>query len=369
MSYKRYKTRKVKIGKLIIGGGAPISVQSMTNTDTRDVSATVRQIKALEAAGCELVRVAVPDMDAATKLGQIKSRINIPLAADIHFDYRLALEAIAQGVDKLRINPGNIGSKDKVALVAENAKKAGIPIRIGVNAGSLKAIQKGRHFSSAEKARGLVKAAFEHIKILESLKFYDTVVSLKASDVPTTIEANRLFAKASDYPLHLGITESGTIFSGTIKSSVGLGILLNSGIGDTVRVSLTADPVEEVKAAYQILQSLGLRSTGIEIISCPTCSRCEVDLIKIVNELEKRLSSINALTSRAFKKPIRIAVMGCVVNGPGEAKEADFGIAGGKNTGLLFKNGKIIGKIAPNRWVETLVGLVKTTVLRGKWPE
>ena len=363
---KRNKTRKIKVGKLVIGGGAPVSVQSMTNTDTGDVSATVRQIKALEAAGCELVRVAVPDMDAAKKLGRIKSRISIPLAADIHFDYRLALEAIAQGVDKLRINPGNIGSKERVALIVEKAKKAGIPIRIGVNAGSLKSLHHGRNISSSEKARGLVKAAFEHIKILESLKFYDTVVSLKASDVPTTIEANMLFAKASDYPLHLGITESGTVFSGTIKSSVGLGILLHSGIGDTVRVSLTADPVEEVKAAYQILQALELRSTGIEIISCPTCSRCEVDLIKIVNGLEKRLSAINSLTSSTFKKPVRIAVMGCVVNGPGEAKEADFGIAGGRNTGLLFKNGKIIGKIAPSRWVDTLTALVRTKVLRGK---
>ncbi|MFC1501546.1 flavodoxin-dependent (E)-4-hydroxy-3-methylbut-2-enyl-diphosphate synthase [Elusimicrobiota bacterium] len=355
---KRKKTRKVKVGNVYIGGNSPITVQSMTNTDTRDVSATVNQIKRLEDAGCEIVRVAVANLDAAKKLGEIKSRINIPLVADIHFDYLLAIEAIKQGVDKLRINPGNIGSREKVETVVKAAKKAKIPIRIGVNAGSLKNIHSAK--THRDRAKILVDAALEHIKILESFKFYDTLVSLKASDIETTIEAYRLFSTKRNYPLHIGITESGSLLRGTIKSSVGIGILLNSGIGDTVRVSLTADPVEEVKTAYHILQSLGLRSTGVDIVSCPTCSRAEVDIIGIVDELEKRLLSIKSITSKFEKKPINIAVMGCVVNGPGEAKEADIGIAGGKNSGMLFKNGKIVKKIDQNKWVEEIINYIKS---------
>ena len=334
-------------------------VQSMTNTDTRDVNSTVRQIRQLEDAGCEIVRVAAPDMASAACLGQIKKRINIPLVADIHFDYRIALEAIRQGVDKLRINPGNIGARDKVETLVNAAKKARIPIRIGVNAGSLKAVHKNAHATVNTRAAALANAAMEHVRILESLDFRDTVISLKASDVPTTVAAYRILAAKRDYPLHLGITEAGTLFRGTIKSSVGLGILLNEGLGDTLRVSLTADPVEEVKVTYQILQALGMRSTGIELVSCPTCARCEVDLIKIAGELEQKLASMHSLASKFARRPLKIAVMGCVVNGPGEAKEADLGIAGGRNTGLLFRKGKIIGRVAPRQWVPTLVKMIK----------
>ncbi len=358
----RKNTRKIKVGNLLIGGGNPIAVQSMTNTDTRDVPATVNQIKKLQDAGCEIIRVSIPDIESARNISKIKSKIKIPLVADIHFDWRLAVEAIEQGADKLRINPGNIGSKENVERVVIKAKKYNVPIRIGVNAGSLKTFHKDSNISHSKKAKLLVDSAFEHIKILESLKYFNTIVSLKASDVPTTIEACRLFASKSNYPLHLGITEAGSIFRGTVKSSVGLGILLNMGVGDTLRVSLTADPVEEVKAAYQILQSLELRSTGIEIVSCPTCSRCQVDMIGIVDKLEKKLSKINFATMKLSKNPVKIAVMGCIVNGPGEAKEADFGIAGGKNSGILFNKGKIIGKISSNKWVETLVSLVKKTI-------
>jgi (E)-4-hydroxy-3-methylbut-2-enyl-diphosphate synthase len=358
----REKTRKIKVGNVVIGGGAPVSVQSMTNTDTRDVAATIRQIRQLEDVGCEIVRVGVPDMAAARKLGAIKKRIAIPLVADIHFDHRLALEAIAQGVDKLRINPGNIGAAEHVEAVVRAARKAKIPMRIGVNAGSLKEVHdlRGKENTPKNRARHLVTAALGHIKMLESLDFYDIAVSLKASDVQTTVAACRLLARRRNYPLHLGITEAGSMFRGTIKSSVGLGILLAECLGDTIRVSLTADPVEEVKVAYQILQALELRSTGIDIISCPTCGRCEVDLISIVNELEKKLAPIYPLTARAFRRqPLKVAVMGCVVNGPGEAKEADIGIAGGKGKGILFENGTVAGNVAPRDWVDTLVKLVK----------
>ncbi|MFH1368760.1 MAG: flavodoxin-dependent (E)-4-hydroxy-3-methylbut-2-enyl-diphosphate synthase [Elusimicrobiota bacterium] len=354
--FTRNNTRKIKIGKVVIGGGSRIAVQSMTNTDTKNVSATVNQIKQLEGLGCEIVRVAVPDMDAARRLGEIKRRINIPLVADIHFDYRLALEAINQGVDKLRINPGNIGSEEKVDAVVLAAKKAKIPIRIGVNAGSLKTVR-GVH-DAAKRAEKLVDSAIQHVKMLENRSFRDIVVSLKASDVATTVEAYKLFAAKRNYPLHLGITEAGSLFSGAIKSSVGMGIMLYVGLGDTIRVSLTSDPEEEVKASYKILQSLGLRSAGVEIISCPTCSRCEVNLIKIVNELEKELALITGSSELKSKKPIKVAVMGCVVNGPGEASEADIGIAGGKNTGILFSGGKVIGKVSPDKWVKTLKKLV-----------
>jgi len=357
--YTRNKTRKIAIGNVTIGGGSPVLIQSMANTNTRDARATIRQIRQLEDAGCEIARVAVPDMESARNLGRIKTGIHIPLVADIHFDHRLALEAISQGVDKLRINPGNIGSRDKVAAVVKEAKAARIPIRIGVNAGSLKTVNSGRHADSiAVRAKKLVEAAMEHVRILESFHFYDTVISLKASDVGTTVEAYRLLAKKRDYPLHLGITEAGSMFRGTIKSSAGLGILLYDGLGDTIRVSLTADPVEEIHVAYHLMQSLGLRSTGVELISCPTCSRCEVDLIGIVNELEKKLSAAGTLAHVFAKKPLKVAVMGCVVNGPGEARESDLGIAGGKKKGLLFERGKVIGEVAPDQWVKTLMKMI-----------
>jgi (E)-4-hydroxy-3-methylbut-2-enyl-diphosphate synthase len=353
--YKRNQTRKVNIGGVIIGAGAPIVVQSMTNTNTKDWKATVKQIKQLEEVGCEIVRVSLPDMESAYNVSRIKKNIKIPLVADIHFDYKIALEAIKQGVDKLRINPGNIGSKDKVEILVKEAKKAHIPIRIGVNAGSLKEVH--NFFDNVSRAKTLVNAAIEYAKILEKHDFFDIVVSLKASNIATTVQAYKIFASKRNYPLHLGITESGSIFSGTIKSSMGIGIMLYDGIGDTVRVSLTADPVEEVKVAYSFLQSLELRSSGIEIISCPTCSRTQVDLIKIVSDIESRVATIKDL--RKLSKPIKIAMMGCVVNGPGEAKDADFGIAGGKDDGILFKNGEIIGKIKPDKWVPKLVSMIK----------
>jgi (E)-4-hydroxy-3-methylbut-2-enyl-diphosphate synthase len=360
----REKTRKINVGGVVIGGGAPVVVQSMTTTDTRDVGATLRQIRQLEEAGCEIVRVGVPDLIAAQALGKIKKGMSVPLVADIHFDYRLALEAIRQGVDKLRINPGNIGATENVAAVVTAAKKARVPIRIGVNAGSLKVLRHG-HRTVKERAAGLVKAALDNIKLLESLDFYDIAVSLKASDVTTTVEAYRLLAAKKDYPLHLGITEAGSMFRGTIKSSAGLAILLYGGLGDTVRVSLTADPVEEVKVAYQLLQALELRSTGIDIVSCPTCSRCEADLIGIVTKFEEELARLHSLTSKAFRKrPLKVAIMGCVVNGPGEAREADIGIAGGKGAGVLFENGKVTGKVAPDKWVKTLIKLVKEKAQR-----
>jgi (E)-4-hydroxy-3-methylbut-2-enyl-diphosphate synthase len=357
MKNKREFTRKIRIGALTIGGGSSIAIQSMCNSDTRDVKATVRQIKALQEVGCEIVRVGVLDMEAAQALGSIKRQIKIPLVADIHFDHQLALEAIRQGVDKLRLNPGNISDKTKVEAVVKAAKERRIPIRIGVNAGSLKAVR-AAHTATA-KASALVKGALSHIQILESLNFNDIVISLKASDVETTTLAYKLMATKRNYPLHLGITEAGSIFRGTVKSSVGLGIMLAQGLGDTLRVSLTADPVEEVAVAYQILQALNLRSTGTEVISCPTCARTEVDLIGIVNKLENELSKIQNLTKSAFaKKPLKIAVMGCVVNGPGEAAEADFGIAGGKGVGLLFEGGKVTGKVPPSKWVSTLISMV-----------
>lgn len=340
----RRKTRQIKVGNVKIGGDAPIVVQSMTNTDTRDIEATVSQIKRLEDADCEIVRVAVLNKDAAEVLDKIKAKISITLIADIHFDYRLALKAIEKGVDGLRINPGNIGERWKVKEVVKASKDRGIPIRIGVNAGSLKKdiLRKYGHTPEA-----LVKSAEEEIRILEDMDFRDIKVSLKASDVLTTIEAYRLFSKRFDYPLHIGISEAGPIFSGTIKSAVGLGILLSEGIGDTIRVSLTADPVEEVRVAYEILKALRLREHGVNIISCPTCGRCEIDLINLAEEVERRL--------RDVKKSLNVAVMGCVVNGPGEAKEADIGIAGGKRVGILFRKGKVIKKVKEGDLANTIV--------------
>ncbi|MBU0980148.1 MAG: flavodoxin-dependent (E)-4-hydroxy-3-methylbut-2-enyl-diphosphate synthase [Nanoarchaeota archaeon] len=337
------KTRKVKIGKLHIGGGSPISVQSMTNTDTKDVKATVAQINQLEDAGCEIIRVAVPDMESAKALKEIRQEINIPLVGDIHFDYRLALEA-AKHVDKLRINPGNIGDEEKISKVVFVAKEYSLPIRIGVNLGSL---EKDMEARLGLTAGAMVESAKRHIEILEKNDFHDIVVSLKASDVNKTIEANRLFSKWHDYPLHLGITEAGTAFTGTINSSVGMGILLSQGIGDTIRVSLSGDPVEEVRAGWQILKALGLRQRGVSVIACPTCARNDIDVAAIAKELEEKTAGI--------KKPMKIAVMGCSVNGPGEAKEADLGVVGAGEKVLLYKDGKVIDKIEEKDIISTLL--------------
>ncbi|MDR0724142.1 MAG: flavodoxin-dependent (E)-4-hydroxy-3-methylbut-2-enyl-diphosphate synthase [Endomicrobium sp.] len=354
--YKRNQTKKINIGGVVIGGGSPIVVQSMTNTDTLDWKSTVKQIKQLQEAGCEIVRVSLPSIEAAQNVNKIKKHIKIPIVADIHFDYKIALEAIKQAIDKIRINPGNIGNKEKVESVVKEAKKAHIPIRIGVNAGSLKEVH---GFSdSTSRAKALANAAIEHVKILENLDFEDIVVSLKASNIDTTVQAYKIFASKRNYPLHLGITEAGSLFSGTIKTCAGLGIMLNDGIGDTLRVSLSANPLEEVKVAYSLLQAMNLRSIGLEIISCPTCARCKVDLINIVREFEKRTTLIKNL--KKLKNPIKVALMGCVVNGPGEAKDADFGIAGGKDIGVLFKNGQIVGKVKPDKWVSKLIAMLKT---------
>lgn len=355
-SISRKKTRQIAIGPVKIGGGAPVAVQSMCNTDTRVPKATLVQINQLEQAGCEIVRLAVPDEAAAKAINKIKKGTNLPLIADIHFDYKLALEAVKQGIDGLRINPGNIGGKDKVAEVVRACKDKDIPIRIGVNAGSLEKhlLQKYGH----PTPEAIVESAFGHIRILEELNFTDIKVSLKASDVVTTVAAYRLFSQKSDYPLHIGISEAGTLFSGTIKSSVGLGILLAEGIGDTMRVSLTADPVEEVRVAYEILKSLKIRQRGVNIISCPTCGRTEINIIGLAQEVEKRLSHIT--------EPITVAVMGCVVNGPGEAREADVGIAGGKGVGLLFKHGDILKKFAEAELADVLVKEVEAIVKKQK---
>ncbi len=350
---KRHKTNKVRVGNIYIGGNAPISVQSMTKTDTRDVKSTVSQIKKLEEEGCEIIRCAVSDMEAAQKLGQIKKRIKIPLVADIHFDWRLAIEAINQGVDKIRINPGNIGKQAYVEEIIKRAKKAKIAIRIGVNAGSLKSLHI-RPLSFYQRAQLMVSSALDYIKMFEKMDFGNIVISLKASDVPTTIESYKLMSQKSNYPLHLGITEAGTKLSGAVKSSVGLGALLAQGIGDTIRVSLTDAPVEEVKVGYQILRTLGLRQRGPEIISCPTCGRCEINLINIAQDVENKISQL-----KWQKKPLKIAIMGCVVNGPGEAKEADIGIAGGKKSGILFKKGRIIKKVKEKDLVKILIKEIK----------
>jgi len=331
----RNKTRKIYVGSVAVGGGSLISVQSMTKTDTRDVKATVRQIKSLAKAGCEIIRIAVPDLEAAEALGPIKKCVSIPVIADIHFDWRLALEAIKQGVDALRINPGNIGAVWKMSEVVSAASDRHIPIRIGVNAGSLtkKLLAKYGH----PTPEALVESAEEHINILEQLNFREIKVSLKASNIPTTVDAYRLFSRRFRYPLHIGISEAGPSFTGIIKSSVGLGILLAEGIGDTMRVSLSADPREEIRVAYEILKSLGLRTKGANIISCPTCGRCEIDIRGLASKVETRIKNID--------RPITVAVMGCAVNGPGEAREADIGIAGGKGIGLLFRKGKIIKRV------------------------
>ncbi|MBU0648092.1 flavodoxin-dependent (E)-4-hydroxy-3-methylbut-2-enyl-diphosphate synthase [Patescibacteria group bacterium] len=343
---RRKKTKKIQIGSIAIGGRALITVQSMCTTKTHDVAATVKQIKGLQAAGCEIIRVAVPNMEAAKVLNKIKSQIKIPLVADIHFDYRLALEAIKQGVDKVRINPGNIGSEDRVKAVVEAAKRKKIPIRIGVNSGSL---QKDilEKYNYKVTAKGLVESALREVKILEKFKFTNIVIAIKSSDVMQTIEANTMLSKKVKYPLHLGVTEAGTPFTGMTKSAIGLGTLLFNGIGDTIRVSLTADPVEEVKAGWEILKALDIRQRGPKIISCPTCGRTEINLINLANQVEEAVKGI--------KQPIKIAVMGCVVNGPGEAREADIGVAGGVGCGAIFKKGKVIKTVKEKEILSALL--------------
>jgi (E)-4-hydroxy-3-methylbut-2-enyl-diphosphate synthase len=331
----RKLTKRIKVGNIYIGGSETIKVQSMTNTDTRDVAKTVKQIHDLHDAGCEIIRCAVPDMEAAEAIGEIKKQISIPLVADIHFDYRLALKSIESGVDALRINPGNIGSVDRIKKVVEKAKDKGIPIRIGVNSGSLEPDILKKYGSP--KAEALVESALRHVEILEKYDFNDIIISVKSSNVIENINGYRMLSKMTDYPLHLGVTEAGTIHMGTLKSAVGIGSLLCDGIGDTVRVSLTDNPLEEVKAAYDILKVCGIRNSGVEIISCPTCGRTEIDLIGIAKKAERALSKID--------KPIKVAIMGCVVNGPGEAREADIGIAGGCGCGVIFKKGEIIKKV------------------------
>jgi len=342
---KKKRKREIFLGGVKIGGDAPISVQSMTKTDTREASSTIKQIHQLEKAGCEIIRVAVPNMKAAKILSSIKQAISIPLVADIHFDYKLALEAIKQGVDGLRINPGNMRSKQRVQMVVEAVRERKLPIRIGVNAGSLEKRLLKKYQRPTPEA--MVESAMDHIHLLEMFQFFDIKVSLKSSNLLDTIQAYRLIHRKIDYPLHLGITAAGPLFSGTIKSSIALGILLADGIGDTIRVSLTGSPLEEVRVGYEVLKTLKLRQRGPEIISCPTCGRCEINIFKIVDKIEKELSTL--------PHDLKIAVMGCVVNGPGEAREADIGIAGGRGGGLLFKKGKVIRKLKEKDLTSALI--------------
>jgi len=332
----RKKTNQIRIGEVHVGGGAQVSVQSMTNTPTDNVPATVSQINRLAAAGCEIVRVAVPGEAAASAIRNIKAAISIPLIADIHFNYRLAIASVQAGADGLRINPGNIGSSRKIKAVADCARDANVPIRVGVNAGSLEKEILEKH--NGATAEAMVESALRNVDILKSIDFDSVKVSIKASDVPRTVAAYRLFSSKSDIPVHLGVTEAGGLFPGVVKSALGIGILLAEGIGDTIRVSLTRDPVEEVRVGYEILKALGLRHRGPDIISCPTCGRCNIDLFDIAETVEKRVATMTA--------PIKIAVMGCVVNGPGEAREADIGIAGGDGKGVLFKKGKVVETLA-----------------------
>ena len=349
--FKRRKTRVIKVGDVLIGGDNPISIQSMTNTDTRNAEKTIEQIRELIIAGCEIIRVAVPDMEAAEALQEIRKSISIPLIADIHFDYKLAIAAIKNGVDGLRLNPGNIGSEQNVQKVVEAARERKIPIRIGVNSGSLSR-EKIKKYGVT--ATAIVESALEHVLILEKAGYYEMKISVKASSVPLTLDSYRLLSRKVDYPLHLGVTEAGTEFTGSIKSAIGIGTLLAEGIGDTIRVSLTSEPVAEIRVAKEILKSLDLRK-GMKIISCPTCGRTEIDLISIAREVEKRLASFS-------EHDLTIAVMGCVVNGPGEAREADFGLAGGKGEGLIFQKGKIIKKVSENRLVDELVEIVTKNI-------
>ncbi len=352
MQVARRKTRQIAVGAVKIGGDAPIVVQSMTVSDTRNVAATVAEIQGLEAAGCEIVRVAVPDTESAEALPKIRSQVRVPLIADIHFDYHLALAAMKAGVDGLRINPGNIGARERVEKVVRMAQDRGVPIRIGVNAGSLEKPLLDRY--GYPTAEAMVESAMRHIDILESLRFFDIKVSLKASHVGLAVAAYRLFSQKSDYPLHLGITEAGTLAAGSVKSAVGLGILLSEGIGDTIRVSLAADSVEEVRVGYEILKSLNLRRRGVNLIACPTCGRVEIDVFKLSANLETKLAHVT--------EPIDISVLGCVVNGIGEGKEADIGIAGGRGVGLLFRKGEIIRKVPLEELESVLISEVNHLV-------
>ena len=340
----RNDTKVIRIGNCRIGGGNPVAIQSMTNTKTEDVDATVSQILALERAGCDIIRCAVPTMEAAEALKEIKKQIHIPLVADIHFDYRLAIAAIENGADKIRINPGNIGSEDRVRAVVEKAKEYNVPIRVGVNSGSLEKELVEKY--GGVTAEGIVESALDKVHMIERMGYENLVVSIKSSDVMMCVKAHELIAKECPYPLHVGITESGTLMSGNIKSSVGLGIILHEGIGDTIRVSLTGDPLEEIKSAKLILKTLGLRTGGIEVVSCPTCGRTRIDLISLANQVETMVAE--------FPLDIKVAVMGCVVNGPGEAKEADIGIAGGSGEGLLIKKGEIIRKVKEEELLDAL---------------
>ncbi|MCI8505734.1 MAG: flavodoxin-dependent (E)-4-hydroxy-3-methylbut-2-enyl-diphosphate synthase [Lachnospiraceae bacterium] len=341
----REQTKKIRIGDRVIGGGSPVLIQSMTNTRTEDIEATVAQIGRLEAAGCEIVRCTVPTMEAAKALKEIKKRIRIPLVADIHFDYQMAIAAMENGADKIRINPGNIGGGEKVRAVVDTAKERQIPIRVGVNSGSLEKrfLEKYRKVT----AEGIVESALEKVHMIEDMDYDNLVVSIKSSDVLMCARAHELIAKQMRYPLHVGITESGTLYSGNIKSALGLGIILHQGIGDTIRVSLTGDPVEEIKSAKQILRAMGLRKGGIEVVSCPTCGRTKIDLISLADQVETMVAGMDHLN-------LKVAVMGCAVNGPGEAKEADIGIAGGIGEGLLIKKGEIIRKVPEDKLLETL---------------
>lgn len=342
-------TKQINVGGVLVGGGAPVTIQSMCNTPTQDAEATLDQIRKLAAAGCEIIRVAVPDMDAARAVGKIKENSPIPVVVDIHFDYKLALAAIAAGADKVRINPGNIGGEDKVKAVAQACRQKNIPIRIGVNGGSLEKPILAKYGGVCPKA--MVESAFGHIRLLNKFDFDDICVSLKSSSVPVTMRAYQLMSQKSDYPLHIGVTEAGTVRMGTIKSAVGIGGLLALGIGDTMRVSLSADPVEEVYAARDILKAAGVRKEGPELVSCPTCGRTRIDLISLANEVEERLKTVD--------KPITVAVMGCAVNGPGEARSADCGIAGGIGEGLLFQKGEIVKKVPQDRLVDELFALIE----------
>ena len=343
-------SRQITVGGVKIGGGAPVTIQSMTNTPTHDVEKTLSQIRTLAAAGCDIVRVAVPDMAAAEAISALKAGSPVPLVADIHFDYRLALKAVEQGIDKIRINPGNIGSPERVRAVADACRERGVPIRIGVNGGSLERPLLEKYGGPTPEA--LVESALGHARLLERFDFHDICISLKASSVPVTMRAYRLMAERYDYPLHLGVTEAGTPGLGTIKSAAGIGGLLALGIGDTFRVTLTADPVEEIAVAKQILKAVGLRRDGPELIACPTCGRTNIDLIPMAREVEALLERVD--------KPITVAVMGCIVNGPGEARHADVGIAGGRGEGVLFKKGQIVARVPEDRLVPELMKLIDT---------
>ena len=356
---ERRQSRAVRVGRLTVGGASPITVQSMTNTDPRDRAATLRQVRALVSAGCDVIRLAVPDAGAAAVFSYLKEQgITVPLVADIHFDHKIALEAVAAGADKIRINPGNVGSPDKVAEVVRACRAAGVPIRIGVNGGSLEKSLLAKY--GAPTAEAIAESALGHAAILESLDFYDTVISVKSSDVPTMIEANRILAGKTDYPLHLGVTEAGGLKRGTVKGAIGIGTLLAEGIGDTVRVSLTADPVEEVAAAREILSALGLDpKAGIDVVSCPTCGRTKIDLIPLLAAFEK------GLDERGLRgKKLKVAFMGCAVNGPGEAREADIGIAGGEGEALLFRHGVTVAKYPADKIVEVLLDEIEKTEVK-----